>query len=153
MQSGANHTTNRKLKKLLSSKLAQNTMRVSNGSSGRHGGSKKKSKLRMTTNDKLKAMAEANGSTSQLSEATQASQQNKLGITPNQSHMTQNKKGCSTNRSSLFTTAQRNTGAIENSPSSSLMHLRDTKGPANQAASLNHTILPTSANSIKHIKR
>ena len=32
MHPGGSHTTNRKLKKLLSSKLAQNAMRVSSGS-------------------------------------------------------------------------------------------------------------------------
>ena len=153
MQLGGNHTTNRKLKKLLSSKLAQNTMRVSNGSSGRPTGSKKKDKIRISTDDKLKARAEANGSTSQMSEATQASQQNRRGVMTNQSHLTHKKKGCSTNRSSLLTTAHRNTGPIENSPSSSLMQPRDKIGLATQAASLNHTILPTSANSIKHFKR
>ena len=67
--------------------------------------------------------------------------------------MTQPKKGCSTNRSSLFTTAQRNPGLIENSPSTSLLHLKDPIGQGIQGVSLNHTVMPTSASSIKNHKK
>ena len=88
MHPGGTHTSNRKLKKLLSSKLAQNTLRAtSNGASGKAASTKKKIKSR-ASREKLKLMAAANGSTSQMSEATQASHYNKTGMVTDVSHMT-----------------------------------------------------------------
>lgn len=82
-------TTNRKLKKMLSTKLGKNL-------SKNRGGSKKKSMSRMSQ-EKLNV---ANGSNSQLSDATQASRVNNMA--GSEASRIDNQKDY--NRSSLFNT-------------------------------------------------